>query len=446
MLILTSCVVTQTCFGFQHDGNTVLSDNCSPVDSLTEDCPLPPPPQEAGKQTVAFTFSKIYGYLTFPDECHPGDNTTHSLIAAVEAAGVYLDFFTFSIACDTPCGQETLHCETIEDQDLPETWILNETVTLNIPADADGKVHCIIDTETCPTFHGKIELDTTNIRTLTYQELQTAYNNLLDQYNATLEELQQWKNEYQNLNDTYINLSGLYNATVEELERWKTEYQLLNSTYSDLSDLYNATDAELQSLKTEYQNLNSTYNNLLSQHNATLEQLNQWKTQFNTLNSTYNELLMNYSSLNSTYQKLQSDYNTLKSSYDSLNANYTSLNNSYNSLQQNYNALLTKYDDLTSKYNQLNSTYQQLVLNYTVLLQSNQELTSNLTSLQAQYDNLSTSYNMLNSTYYSLLHETENSKIQERRLWATIALLITLVALAIAAAVCVAYVMKKKNN
>jgi LPS O-antigen subunit length determinant protein (WzzB/FepE family) len=53
---------------------------------------------------------------------------------------------------------------------------------------------------------------------------------------------------------------------------------------------------------------------------------------------------------------------------------------------------------------------------------------------------------MLNSTYYSLLHETENSKIQERRLWATIALLIVLVAVAIAAAVCVAYVMKKKNN
>jgi hypothetical protein len=428
MLILSSySIVTQTCFGFQHNGNAGPSNNYSVIDSRIEGLPLspaliPPPPQKPGEQTLTFDFVGIYGYLTFPSECHPGDTISYNLIVAAEPEGIHLNFFRLNLSCDSTSGQETIHNETIENKDLPETWVLNETITLDIPADANGKVRCIIDTETykpcTTTFQSRIEFDTTNIRTLTYEELQTAYENLLSQYNATLEELEHWKTEYQNLNSTYNNLSGLYNATVAELQHWKTEYQ----------------------------NLNSTYNNLLSQHNATLQQLNQWISQFNTLNSTYNELLKNYSSLNSSYQTLQSDYNALKSSYDSLNTSYLSLNSSYNSLQENYNTVLSKYNDLLAKYNSLNSTYQQLNLNYTILVQSNQELTYNLTLLQAKYDNLSTSYNLLNSTYYALLQETENLRTLGRRLWLTIALLITLVAVAIAAAICVVYLIKKKEK
>jgi hypothetical protein len=67
----------------------------------------------------------------------------------------------------------------------------------------------------------------------------------------------------------------------------------------------------------------------------------------------------------------------------------------------------------------------------------------NLTLLQAKYDNLSTSYNLLNSTYYTLLQETENLRTLGRRLWLITALLITLVAVAIAAAVCVIFLKKK---
>ena len=426
MIILSSyAIVAQTRLGlpYNEDGNAVPSTNYFIIDVYTEGSTQPPPPtspvpQKPGSQTLTFIFYRICGHLTFPDECHPGDTTTHELFVAVEHGGIHLNFFKLNLSCNTTSCQETLYTETIENQDLPETWVLNETIKLNVPADANGKVHCIIDTETCTTYHSKIEFDTTDIRTLTYEELQTAYNNLLGQYNTALQELEHWKAEYRNLNSSYNNLSGLYNAAVDELQHWKTEYQ----------------------------NLNSSYNNLVSQYNAALTQLNQWISQFNVLNGTYNDLLENYSSLNSNYQKLQSDYNTLKTSYDSLNTNFLSLNSSYNSLQENYSMILSKYNDLLVKYNSLNSTYQQLNLNYTILVQSNQELTYNLTSLQAKYDNLSTSYDLLNSTYYTLMQETENLKTLERKLWLTIVLLITVIAVAIAVAVCVIYSIKKNET
>jgi hypothetical protein len=79
-------------------------------------------------------------------------------------------------------------------------------------------------------------------------------------------------------------------------------------------------------------------------------------------------------------------------------------------------------------------------------VQTNQELIINLTLLQTRYDNLSTSYNLLNSTYYALLQETENLRTLGRRLWLTIALLVTLVAITVAVAICAVYLIKKKQE
>jgi len=412
------------------NGNIIPSSNYTITEGYAEGLPLPPPaipppPQTPGRETLAFNFKGIYGYLTFPEECHPGDAIAYNMIVAAEPDGIHLNYFRLNITCNATSGQKILHNETIQNQDLPETWVLNETIALAVPGDAYGKVHCILETETYGQFttcDGSIEIDTTYVRTTTYQELQTAYQELLNQHNATLSELQGWIDEYKELNGTYNQLLNLYNTTIDELHHWQNQYQ----------------------------NLNSTYHDLLSQHNATLAQLNHWIDQYGQLNTTYNQLLKNYDSLNSSYQKIQFDYNSLRSSYDSLQADYRSLNSSYNLLKQNYDSLQSNYNDLLAKYNSLNSTYQQLSLNYTILSLNFEELKQSLTILQSKYDNLSSSYNLLNSTYYALLKDVEtlNSRNDAlvRELWLNRVLWLTFLGIAIAAVAYTFYSIRKRSK
>jgi predicted nuclease with TOPRIM domain len=385
--------------------------------------PIPPPPPTPGEQTLTFNFMGIYGYLTFPEECHPNDALTYELIVAAEPEGIHLNYFKLNITCDTLTGQKILYLETIENKDLPETWILNKSISLTVPSDAYGKTYCTIEAETYRGFttcDSAVGVSTTYIRKVTYEELQTAYQELLNQYNFTLKELQHWMNQYQSLNSTYYQLLNLYNATVAELDYWRIEYHKLNATYQEL----------------------------VNQYNITLEQLNQWIKEYGMLNNTYSQLLKNYASLNSTYQKLQTDYNALKSSYDSLDASFRSLNSSYNLLKSDYESLQAEHSDLLGKYDALNLTYQDLKLNYSSLMLSFGELKFNLTSLQAQYDNLLSKYNSLNSTYYALLEEYDvlksgNNMIM-RELWMTRVLWFVFLAILVATIVYIIYLTKKR--
>jgi predicted nuclease with TOPRIM domain len=387
--------------------------------------PIPPPPPTPGKQTLTFNFMGIYGYLTFPEECHPDDVLTYDLILAAEPEGIHLNYFKLNITCDTSTGQKTLYTETIENRDLPETWLLNKSISLKVPSDAYGKTYCTIEAETYRAFttcDSAIGVHTTYIRKLTYEELQAAYQELLNQYNITRIELQYWLNEYKNLNATYHQLLNLYNTTIEELEHWQIEYQKLNATYHEL----------------------------VTQYNATLEQLKHWMNEYGKLNNTYNQLLNNYNLLNSSYQKLQTDYNYLKSSYDSLEESYRSLNSSYNTLRKNYDSLQESYSSLLEKYNLLNLTYQDLKLNYSNLMLTVEELKSNITILKAQYSDLLNSYNSLNFTYYALLKEYQTIKSENialtRELWMTRLLMITFLATSLATIVYIIYLTRKKTK
>jgi hypothetical protein len=409
------------------NGDAIPADNYSLIDGYAEGLPLPPPPippppQTSGKQTLTFNFMGIYGYLTFPDECHPKDVIDLGLIVAAEPEGIHLNYFRLNISCNTSLGQKTLHNETIENKDLPETWTLNQTIKLTIPSDSYGKVYCSIETETYRQFttcDSAIGLYTTYIRTVTYEELQAYYQELLNRHNATVKELEHWITEYQKLNGTYTELSSLYNTTFNELQLWQTEYQKLNNTYHDL----------------------------MNQYNTTIEQLNNWISKYQTLNSTYNQLQQNYSSLNSSYQNLQTVYTALKSSYDSLEANYSSLNLTYNLLKNNYDSLQERYNVLLEKFTSLNSTHQELSVNYTLLIKNFDGLKYNLTLLQAKYDNLTSIYSTLNSTYSALLEEFKNLESRNdaltRELWLTRLLWFTFLAVAVAATVYIVYLLKK---
>jgi predicted nucleic acid-binding Zn-ribbon protein len=312
------------------DGNTISDQSFSISNGYVEGLPLPPPtipppPPEPGKQTLTFNFMGMYGYVTFPEEYRAEDIITHTVIVAAEPEGVHLNYFRLNISCDTSLRKQILYNETIENQYLQESWTLNETIELAIPEDAYGKLECIIEAETYKQFtacDSALQFDTTTIVTVTYEELQTAYEELLGQYNKTVTELEQ--------------------------------------------------------MMIMYKQLNTTYQKLLSEQNTTLQQLNYWMSAHESLNKTYNQLLQDYVSLNMSYtllqdnyEQLETDYNELSEKDDSLNSTYIKLEQSYTNLtlsidklEHNFAELQTKYDNLYEAYDSLNSTYYAVLTEY----------------------------------------------------------------------------------
>lgn len=354
------------------DGNGDAVPSCEYfiTDAHFEGIPPPPPPiqpptPKAGWETIAFDFMGIYGYLTFPEECHPNDTLRHELMLAAEPEGVHVNDLRINISCNVPSGEMILYAEEmIQNEDLPEDWSLNRSIILTVPNDAYGKLYCVVEADTYKRFatcDSALRLHTTQIRTITYEELSAAYEQLLNQYNVTVEKLNYWLTEYQKLNNTYHQL-------------WTDHQELLN------------------------------------QYNITIEELNYLLAEYQELNKTYDGLFKDYSSLNLSYQKLETDYNSLKSAYESLEASYSSLNSSYNSLKKDYSLLQADYNNLQNAFDSLNSTYIELLSNYTSLTWDFKLLQDKLDSFQTDFNDLSNAYNSLNSTYHNLLNEYESLK------------------------------------
>lgn len=345
------------------NGNPIPCGQISIVEGYFQGLPPPPPPiplptPEAGREVVAFDFMGIYGYLTYPQECHVNDTLTYELILAAEPHGIHVNHLSINISCPTSSGEKILFTEkVVQNEDLAEDWILNKSIILIVPSEAYGKLYCSVEAETYKRFascDSESRFCITEIRTLTYEELLAEYELVLSQYNTT----------------------------VEQLDYWLGEYAVLNSTYHQLW--------------TDYQQL-------LDEYNSTVERLNSWIAEYKELNDTYHTLL--------------TDYNSLKSAYQSLQESYRSLNSTYSSLENQYDSLETDYNNLLNAFNTLNSTYMELLSNHTSLTSDYNSLQDNLNSLQTRFDHLSNSYNSLNSTYHNLLEEyerlkTENEAIQ----------------------------------
>jgi len=291
---------------------------------------IPPPKPKAGWETIGFNFMGIYGYLTFPEECHLNDTLTHELILAAEPGGIHVNYLRINISCNASSGEMILYAETIfQNEDLPEDWSLNKSIILTIPCDAYGKLYCVIEADTYKRFaacDGVLRLYTTQIRTITYEELSAVYEQLLNQYNVTVEELNYWLAEYQELNRTYYGLLKDYNSLNFSYQKLETDYNSLKSAYESLEESYSSLNSSYNSLKKDYSSLQAEYNNLL---NA-----------FNSLNSTYIGLLLNYTGLTLDFELLQNKLGSLQTNYDELL-------NAYNSLNSIYYTLLNAYESLT---------------------------------------------------------------------------------------------------
>ena len=151
-------------------------------------------------------------------------------------------------------------------------------------------------------------------------------------------------------NITHTFLYFAYNHSTREVKILSKPYYELLERYDALLENYQNLNSTYSQLLAEYQNLNSTYWQLLAEHES--------------LNSTYSQLLANHNILNSTYQEMVSNYNKLLEKHDMLNQTYQELMANYTELENNYNSSLTDYNILLSHYNSLISAHKTMEQEY----------------------------------------------------------------------------------
>ena len=319
--------------------------------------------------------------MTFPEEAHPSDNITHNVTITADTPTTLRNFTAVVKALVNQSWVEIFNGQDTFGKPLPVIYSLQ----LQLPQEANGTLQCTIYVNTTKSLdYLNFALNTTQVRTLTYSELLTAYNGLTANYSALTR-------AYDELNANYSTLLITHNELIANYTALLTDYATLLGNYSTVLAQYNALSTVYNGLTSDYASLNTTYNLLLANYN-------NLSSTFNSLLAKNNALQSDYNSLNSTYYNLQANYNSLEGSYNSvlaknnaLQSDYNSLSSTDNALQTNYNSLLGTKNTLQSDYNSLNSTHY---------------------SVQASYDLLRGAYDTLNRTYTSLV--TEISDLNQR--------------------------------
>jgi hypothetical protein len=278
--------------------------------------------------TVTFRGGGVTVDLTFPEEVHPNTTITHGVTITAANGAVTVENFTLVIKAPVNSSlQQIYRSPEPFSFELPENGSISMAPPprFTLPQDADGKLYCFIFIQTNRTIdYVSYMLYTTQVREVTYSELLNAYNALVDDYGVLNNTCSQLLVDYVALNDTYNELL--------------LSYATLNSTYYGLSD--------------DYSDLNSTYKDRLGQYAILNDKYVELNYTYNNVNSARNSLLEDK-------RQLQSDYDLLNSTHYSLNETYNSLHTVYDELNQTYTDLLTDFNDLqgriTRSENELNS-------------------------------------------------------------------------------------------
>jgi predicted nuclease with TOPRIM domain len=311
--------------------------------------------------------------LAFPEEAHPAESITHNLTITANTV-LTLNFTIIIYAPVNSSWQEVQTPLNLTNFPLQKETSLPILLSFNLPQQANGTLKCFIYVLTDQSAdYSSYTFYTTDVRTLTYNELLSEYTELLANY-TTLQ------GEYNELSANYSELLSAHNELL-------ANYNSLLADYATLLDSYNL-------LLIQYETLNSTYN-LLS-------------VGYGTLNSTYTSLSVEYDTLNSTYNVLLGKNNVLQSDYNSLNSTHYSLQTNYNSLDANYNVLLGQNNVLHSDYNSLEASHNVLLGKYDVSQSNYDELNSTQYDLQTNYNSLRVNYTSLNQLYTALENDVND--------------------------------------
>ena len=145
--------------------------------------------------------------LTFPNECHPGDNIKYSIFLNFESA-MHSKFY---LIIETIIDQKwvTQYNDTLlSEDDYSAGQEFDWEITLSVPENAYGRLRLFA--RTLQSYWGWLNL--TSVRSLTYDELEQTCTQLNQSFNELSQSYTTLDDKYKNLEATYEPFGKLVNT------------------------------------------------------------------------------------------------------------------------------------------------------------------------------------------------------------------------------------------
>jgi len=302
------------------------------------------------------TLPPLRGYIGYdlhvlvyaPPEARVGSTVWVNVTVQSPSYGKYVYFLRTRVY---GCGVD------VEDYPLEEVWVeAGWALTSSYPVTpkSEGSLRVLVEAEYYFEYkgyyyyqYGFVAGNLTVVRSTTYQDLALEYLALYLRYLDLQSRYDQLLNDLTSLREQYEELSLRYQVLAHDYDR-------LSSTYRSLADMYGR---------------------LLEEHGALAE--------------SYSALRKSYESLQESYSALLAEHSRLAESYESLRASYTALQEEYGRLVGNYSRLLEEYgryrelyEGLSRRYAELEDGYRDLLDSYRALLAESRELREEVASYQ----------------------------------------------------------------
>lgn len=206
---------------------------------------------------ISFTHGNIGVTFEFQEEVHPASTVTNNLnLTAYLDATIYN--LTLRISGLVAEKWLVLQTEAILSRSMTQGENFTTPIMVNLPQNTSGQLYCTIDISTADKGLGRIAFYTTYVRSTTYDELLSLYNELLVNYNTLQADYNEVLTNYTALNSTYLSLVKDYNSI-------QTNYDALNSSYESLNASYNSLTLTYDSLREDYNYIKTKYDAALGE-------------------------------------------------------------------------------------------------------------------------------------------------------------------------------------
>jgi len=226
--------------------------------------------------------------LTFPEEAHPAESITHNLTITADTS-LTLENFTIIIRVLVNSSWQQVSTDARTGRDMAQNEKLPITLKFTLPQNAHGKLYCFMYVLTSKTSDPlSYTFYTTHVRTYTYSELLSEYNESLTNYSDLLSDYETLLESYNTLSAEHGTLNSTYNSLLNEYNALQSSYNSLNSTYYSLQASYDSLLSSYYSLEANFNSLNETYTTLENEINNLRQKTEASKIDIiNTRNLTY---------------------------------------------------------------------------------------------------------------------------------------------------------------
>jgi hypothetical protein len=226
--------------------------------------------------------------LTFPEEAHPAESITHNLTITADTS-LTLENFTIIIQVVVNSSWQQVSTDARTGRDMAQNEKLPITLKFTLPQNAHGKLYCFMYVLTDKTSDPlSYTFYTTHVRTYTYSELLSEYNESLTNYSDLLSDYETLLESYNTLSAEHGTLNSTYNSLLNEYNALQSSYNSLNSTYYSLQASYDSLLSSYYSLEANFNSLNETYTTLENEINNLRQKTEASKIDIiNTRNLTY---------------------------------------------------------------------------------------------------------------------------------------------------------------